>query len=221
MYKSSTELIAKEFSREKISYIYKIFENANMVYEEVIKKDFFDSLYNTNVKGRILSYAVYRQFDPKYLTNNCPFEVKSATMAFDQKRVELKSDNVILTIAKVNNRNKLPSKSGYKTNYSLANWGIENQLYMEFLEKDIEIKQQPYYGMITYGINNAKLDFVDIIIPDSRYKTILDKVELKPKLEIVKTEDLEDAGDEERIINVKNLKKDVIRETMTLIEGGQ
>jgi hypothetical protein len=93
VYNSSTELVKYEFPKKIISPIYKIFENANIVYQDVIEDEFFKSEYVTNVKGRIMSYAIYRQFDSLYLPKNFPFKVKSVTMSFQQKRVELHRPN--------------------------------------------------------------------------------------------------------------------------------
>jgi hypothetical protein len=220
VYNSSTELVKYEFPKKIISPIYKIFENANIVYQDVIEDEFFKSEYVTNVKGRIMSYAIYRQFDSLYLPKNFPFKVKSVTMSFQQKRVELHRPNIILTIAKVNSRNTLPTVSNYRKKYASRNWGLGRQIYMDILDNNrIKLNQEPYYGIIVYNINNSSLEFVDIVIPDYKYERILERIELKPKFEVHKIEDIKD--DEKRILGIENLKKEILDSKILFSDEGE
>lgn len=218
MYKSSTELIKNELPKEVVAPLYRIFENANIIYKEIINTDFYKSIYNTNIKGRIATYSVFRQFDPKYLMKNFPFTIRSVKMPFGQLRLELRRGNILLTIGKTKEKHSLPCKSKYKENYAANNWGLGSQLYMEFTDNhELLFKQEPYYGIIAFGIAEDELDFVDILIPDHEYKTILDIVELKPKFKVYNLEDIE--NDDERIISIENIKKEILNRRFISSEG--
>lgn len=217
MYKSSKEFIKNELSKERIKPLYRIFEDANIIYKEVLQSEFFNSKFISNINGRLISYAVYRQFDSLYLPRNFPFQVNTVKMPFGQKRVELKKDNILLTIGKSNSRNCLPSISKYKKDYSSSNWGLENQIRMDIINDGIKLSQTPYYAILTFDIKDGELDFVDILIPDHRYENILDKIELKPKFKVHRTKDIK--NDDDRILSIKNIKKEIINTGLTQIEG--
>lgn len=217
MYKSSTELIGTELRKETMTPIFKVLENANIIYKDIMKNEFFKSEYVEEIRTRVASFAIKRQFDSKYLMKNFPFSVNSVTMPFKQKRVELTKGNILLTIAKANRKNQLPCPSKYKRNYASNNWGLENQIMIDIFSNDIRFKQEPYYGIIVFGLNEHSLDFVDLVIPDYKYQTILEKVELKPKFTVHKIEDIK--KDKERILFTENIKKEVLAKKLTLSEG--
>lgn len=217
MYKTSTELIESELPKNVVEPLYTIFEDAYIIGKDVLGNEFYDSAFTSNIKGRIMSYAINRQFDPEYLPRNFTFDVNVVTMPFNQKRVELRNRNILLTIGKANN-NELPVKSAYKKEFSSRNWGLGNQIYMDFVEDySISLQTEPYYGIITYKINDDGFEFVDIVIPDCKYSKVLNKMELKPRFKVYRKEDIK--NDKERILSIENIKKDIVGRLPDLSEG--
>jgi len=207
-YKTSKDLIDNELSNGVVTPIRRVFENANIAYQEIMRDEHFSTDFAVNVAGRLKTYAVYYQFSPKFVTKNFPFEIKSVTMAFKQKRVELRRGNILLTIAKSRDKNILPSPSKYKRKYSLSNFGM-NQIQMVLDGDGTATSIQPYYGLIIYDFNDNGLDYVDIVIPDKDYRDIIDRVSLKPKFEVFKQDDIRD--DEDRISELISLKGEVLK----------
>lgn len=209
MYSTPEELIKAELSFEVVRPIYYIIKDAVDVYKEIIRDDFYKGKYASNIKGILLSYAVQRSFDAEMLPKNFSFKSTDATMPFNKKRVELRKDNILLNLAKVNKKNSLPSKAKYKQNYAESNSSLRKQLIIDIEEQRPKINDMPYYGMITYKVAKNNLEFVDIIIPDSSYKYILKSINIVPKFELITND--KTTLDDERVIRNENLKKDIIK----------
>lgn len=209
MYTSSSELIINELPNNVIRPIYNIFEDSITVYNELLneKKDLFKGNYLTDIRGRLINFILKRFFDSDRIPKNFPFEVCAAKMAFGQKRTELSRNKIILTLGKAQTPNTLPPYAKYKTEYAKGNCSIGKQLKMNFdgdLAKYVDI---PYYGVITYNIEDNVLKFLNIIIPDSNYKYIIDSVPITQSLRVVTNDDtLED----DRILNRENIKKEAL-----------
>lgn len=208
MYKTSTELIQNELPPNLLKPIYTVFQNANVMFKEIMGLDYFNSKYLLNIKGRMLNFVICSLFQPKYLSSNFPFEVEVKDLKF-QKSVVLKRNNILLTIGKTCSKGTLPNTANYKEEYAAGNWGISNQLFIDWVYEDIIIKQQPYYGIITYGMKENNFDYIDLIIPDYKFQSILDSIEIKPKFELLH---FEPEDDDDSILSNENLKKELQEE---------
>ena len=94
----------------------------------------------------------------------------------------------------------LPSKSKYKLEYAKGNDLICNQFKFN-LDKELNKKSTPYYGIIAYEYKDY-LKSLNIIIPDSEFKNIIKTINIP----IVYTYD--DMGEENKpILNIDNLKE--------------
>jgi len=205
--KTSTELLKKEIPYNIRKVLFNIFEDSYMVYKDIKGLSIFTGKYSSNIDGRLLSYIIDKHFEEDMLPKGFYFDVLCRTMAFNQKRVELKTNNMILTISRVREKNLLPNKAKYKEHYSKGNQLYEKQL--RFNIDNYKIEDIPSYGIITYKASNDGIEFLDIILPNSNYNKIIDRIELKPHLALINTiEEIE----EERILSRENLKIKVLDE---------
>ena len=211
MYKSTSELIRSELPNSVIKPLYNIFEDAFIIYNDLLEKnkEVFKGQYTSEIKSRLAGFIIKRYFDDDWIPKNFPFEVRVVKMAYGQKRTELKRKKIILTLAKAQGANTLPSCSGYKSAYSKGNSSIASQLMMNIDGGEEKYIDSPHYGIITYNINENTLKFLNIIIPDSEYKYVLDSIPITPSLKIAESD--ESLNDEdERFFRRESIKKEIL-----------
>ncbi|SCJ10053.1 Uncharacterised protein [uncultured Clostridium sp.] len=201
------EIINNELTNETLRPIYLIFRDSIEVYKQLIQeeKEVFSGDYFDGFKGRLLGYVINHAFNPKFLPNNFPFNIDVVNMSFNQKRPELRKDNTVLTIAKVIESNTLPAKSKYKTEYAKGNSVFSRQLKFD-LANNMEIKELPVYGIITYQIKDDELLSLNIIFPSSNYNSIEEIIPI-PLISMV--EPNINVDDSESILNKDSLKREV------------
>lgn len=218
MYNSTSELIRGELSNNTIQPIYNIFEDSTTVFKELMDKeqDLFKGTYLTEFKGRLINYIIKRSFDIDRIPKNFPFEVSAVNMACGQKRTELKKNNLMLTLGKAQSSSTLPSYSRYKQEYSKGNSEICKQLRMDVELGQAKITDIPYYGIITYNLKNNKLEFLNIVIPDSNYKYVIDYIPITPSFKILENDLGNKEEDEERLLGRENIKKEILEKMIKL-----
>lgn len=211
MYNSTSELIKNELSNNVLQPVYNIFEDSIKVYRELMEheEELFKGLYISEFKSRLINYIIKRSFDMDRIPKNFPFKVSAVDMACGQKRTELKRNNILLTLGKSRDPHALPSVSRYKREFSKGNSTINKQLKMDFDSNENKFSDIPYYGIITYNIKDTKLEFLNIVIPDSTYNQVLDSLPVTPNLKLLKNDLIEDVNKEEKLVNEDNIKKEV------------
>lgn len=178
MYKEMMKVLEDDLNKDLLKVIPLIFSDAIKVYQELIdeEKDIFSGEYFQAIKGKLLGYIINRAFDPKLLPSNVPFKPEIIKLAFSQKTPKLVLNNTILTISKVMSKESLPSKSKYKLEYAAGNDLISNQFKFD-LDKELNTKNTPYYGIIAYEYKEY-LKSLNIIIPDSEFKHIIKTINI-------------------------------------------
>lgn len=201
------EIINTDLNNEALRTIYLIFKDSIDVYKQLVEeqKEIFSGEYFEGFKGRLLGFIISNAFNPKFLPNNFPFSIDIVNMSFNQKRAELRRGNTILTIAKVINSNTLPGSSRYKKEYSKGNSIFSKQLKFD-LRNDMEIKELPIYGIITYQINAGDLSALNIIFPNSNYNSIEESIPIPLISMVEKDKEVHDNGS---ILNKDSLKREV------------
>ncbi|EGT3685815.1 TPA: hypothetical protein SHW33_002084 [Clostridioides difficile] len=201
-----------KLNKEQLRKIYLLMRDSFEVYKSLIedKNNIFSGEFFSNIKGHLLSYVIEKAFAPMILPKNFPFRaeiIKSNN--FGKKRVELNTNNLRMTIGKIQSKDSLPSKAKYKLKYAKENTDIENQLRFDFGKNTNSIKKEPYYGIISYKCdNNNNLEYLGIIFPDSEYKYIADRIDI-PLLSVVEDNTSEE---EDSILNKENLKELVLKD---------
>lgn len=208
MYKNVDEFIRYELNPKETQKIYNNIENAVLAVNDLIRKnDFFRSDFILNISGRLINYAVIKSFEKNMLPKPFIYTTTTRKMEFGQKRIELSKENIKLDIAKTNKSGMLPTPSKYKKLNALNNWGLGNQLYFDN-NCSFEIKESPNYGIITYGVKNYILQYVEILIPDYTYNYVLKRIDIQPKITLTNVEEIEE---ETQFFDVEKIKNDIIK----------
>lgn len=130
-----------------------------------------DELY-----ARILTYSVKRQFK-----NYAP--LTAATFLVSDKEVNTYKGNAIFldtpdyvtNICRTQSPCKLPCKAAYKLR--LAQGNSDSNLQMEMYERktdgEITVKPPKKYAILGYRYINGELRHMNLMVPDSRFETIL------------------------------------------------
>lgn len=203
------EIIQENLNRENLRLIYLIFKDSIEVYKQLVEdeKDIFSGENFKGFKGRLLGYVIQQAFNPKFLPKNFPYQIDIVNMSFNQKRTELRRGNIVLTISKVVDRNKLPTISNYKKEYSKGNSIFSKQLQFDYRD-EYKIKDIPIYGIITYIIKNDMLSELNIVIPSSDYSKIEEVIPI-PLISIVNNNN-DDNSKSKSILDKDNLKKQIL-----------
>lgn len=160
-------LIETQVSNRNRLKIYPVIDLAIKAYTEITNDyEFFNSNFFINLRGRLLTYLIFRQFESNALPYTFPYKTENVIVSpFGYRNLNIYNDRVIINIAKADNRNDLlPNLSMYRKNYSKNNIFNERQLLFDTNEKIVEEKLQ-YYVLITYKIINHKITKLNLVVP--------------------------------------------------------
>lgn len=110
----------------------------NLVVDLILKKD---------IDNGIIS------FDYEFMNNE----------ANNHKHIEVKSDNFIMTVSQVNNKNQLPRDAKFRNNLGLC-----NQMQFNFNNRFLHDLSpvNTYYILLTHGSNSMDPEFINLGVPD-------------------------------------------------------
>lgn len=204
MYKTAKAFIESELPIKDRIKLFPIFSAGIKAYNDIISSDydFFKSEYSTNIYGVLKTFVIYRQFDSDMLSEKFPFKCEPMVVnSFKYTVPELIKGEGIFLIARAKNARVLPKPSQYKLKYCKNNAFRSMQLKMDIDDnKDLTVGQEKYLAFITYGIKNSQLDFINIVVPDSKMEECLYQVDLKHEFEMYSNNIEEDKDEEEQII---------------------
>lgn len=208
--KTSTQILKEELPIKYRRSIENILNDSLVVYNDLIEDEIFKGEYFSNIKGWLMTYIIDKHFDKNLLPNNFGMKVNSAKMPFNRKRVEIKTDNMLLTISRTDEKFKLPCESAFRKEYALGNDELDNQIKFSFNEENIKFKEEihPYYSIVVYKVRNNEFEFIDVLMPDSNYKSVIGTIPLKSDLVLVKPK----IQSYESILSQQNLKKKVLED---------
>lgn len=219
-YDNAEQLIKKELPIKVRSQFYPFFESGFRVYNEIVSSNrtFFDSTFIPNIKGRLLTFLIFRQFEPDMISNNFPFKTEAKIVNnFKYKSLNLIKDNVIINVCKAPDKDSLPNKAKYKLKNCRMN-RFKNKILLFDIDSNnrLTIKKEPYYVFLTYGYDKNNISFVNLMVPNSKMTTCLKNIDLKSELKLhtFKGADKKDTEKrlatlkEEAIKNLTILKKD-------------
>ena len=215
MYETSTELIRNELTPDTVRPICDIFRSASVIYNEMIRSSIFETELKSNINGLLLNFIIQRHFEPRYLSSEFPFTAIVRKRG-KYKLIELQKDKIWLTINK-SGKSILPRHAKYKEDYASWNFGLNSryQLKFDYISRgDVQpgIITEQYYGIITYNLKGTDFEFLDIILPDSKFRSILDTVELMPRMRLINEAGMYADRDDEEILSEQNIKKGIKEE---------
>ena len=207
MYNSAKELIQNEIDYELKKQIYYSISNGVEIFNglKIGNIEIFDNELSSNILSRIMTFCIDRQFSPDIYINKNGFEsyIKRVNN-FNHKVAELGNNNMVIHIARITNRKVLPNKSAYRLNYAQNNNFEQQQLKLDLVGNTNKVTVGPYYGIITYNIDqNLEIKAINLIIPASDMETYIEKIDIKSEVERFKTVQ-NDKQNEKTLITLKN-----------------
>lgn len=207
--KPSTNILKNELSPNIKVALTNIFRNSIVVYNSLLSEAIFQGDLINNIKGWLLSYIIEKHFSDDLLPKNFPIKVFYNPTCFKKKRLELKTENFILTISRVYDKGCLPRKCGFRKLYSERNHMVNKQIMFDIDNDYRNLKEKDLYAIITYNISDNELSFINIVMPDSSYNCIVDSLDFNLNIQEVKSVNYVDENSES-LITIQNLKKKVL-----------
>ncbi|EDK33862.1 hypothetical protein [Clostridium kluyveri] len=219
IYKNADELIKHEITLSLRRTLYPIIQIGEQVFRELYKNNYaiLSSKYFKPILPRIRTKAIYYQFELDLLPENFPFKCRmKKTNNFGEYVPELSAGNIFLHIASAKDKDSLPSRSRYKLESSYCNNFDEKQTIFDFTDQsNPAIKDDKYYGIITYGGADT-LEFLNLIIPNCKFEKILSSLDLKLELKSVKISS-EDKDTKKKGIKIRDtILKELLNEEKRL-----
>jgi hypothetical protein len=205
-YNGAKELIERELPRNVRSQLYPFFETGVKAYLELVNENrkFFESDFASNIKGWLLNYLIFRQFEGDMVNQNFPFIAQPVKVnRFRYFALNLLHNNVIINVARAATEDSLPNPSKYRERNCKLNRFNAKQLFCDpGNDNELTVKNEPYYMFLTYRVRNNEVDFVSLIVPNSDMTNCLEKVNLKSELSLYQI-DSEPIHEEKKIIKLK------------------
>ncbi|WHH59190.1 hypothetical protein [Petroclostridium sp. X23] len=185
-------------------YIFSAFENAFEAYRQFMANNlkFFDTDGQTNVNSRILRYAIDRSFIKLNSAPKYPFvsEMRSVNN-FKYKVVHIFANNVLMNISKTSKYNKIPDASAYRVKYANNNQDFNQQITIFNTSNGQHFGQEPYYLIITYGVNEDELTHLSLMMPDEDMKKYYHIIDIKNEIVVINTE--KEKNKEKKVASIK------------------
>ena len=206
IYKNADELIKHEITLSLRRTLYPIIQIGEQVFRELYKNNYaiLSSKYFKPILPRIRTKAIYYQFELDLLPENFPFKCRmKKTNNFGEYVPELSAGNIFLHIASAKDKDS-------------CNNFDEKQTIFDFTDQsNPAIKDDKYYGIITYGGADT-LEFLNLIIPNCKFEKILSSLDLKLELKSVKISS-EDKDTKKKGIKIRDtILKELLNEEKRL-----
>lgn len=144
------------------------------------KHPIFGHSFCSDIRNRLHTKLVQIQCELESHESGFPFDYHQRQFAFGQFIPELRSDNIVLHIARSSSPNILPSASRYKVELSFCNSQLHRQLYFDFGKPEL-IKETPIYGLLVFGGQDEHFSVIQL--PEPGYTGIIDIIAV-PKFKI-------------------------------------
>jgi hypothetical protein len=209
------ELIKKE-ERDSIYYILYIgvsaYKRLLEDYPELEKSKSF-----SEIRTRILSFVIKRQFEEDVLSMEFPFKVEIKDVnAFKSKALFLNNKLVRLKINKTAKRNTLHNSnkvSDYMLKEAEVNSKDEKQIKMLFFENnEAETGEEKHTFMILgYGVKGKEIDHLDFMIPSCDMKKVEETFNALDEYKQTILMDVNKEQTEKRIMLLKDEAKSLVK----------
>jgi len=163
------ERLIKKEERENIYYILYIGLSA---YKRLLEDnpELEKSESFSEIRTRILSFVVKRQFEPDVLSMDFPFKVEIKDVnPYRSKALFLENKFVRIKVNKTLKRNKLHNGneiSKYMLKEAEVNSKHQKQIKFFMFDNDAEVGEDKYTFMILgYGVRDKEIDHLDFMIP--------------------------------------------------------
>lgn len=175
------------FSKSELFALASIVQVGNATYKDLLEnqRPMLGHRYLTDVRGRLRTKLVQIQCEIESHESIFPFQFSEETFAFGHIIPQLKTENVILHIARTPSPTKLPSISKYKIDLSNNNSSLFRQNVLDFTRSKVT-SLDPLYGILAFGGQNK--EFAIIQFPEPGYKGIADSL-IIPQMSILEKQE--------------------------------
>lgn len=171
-------MIQSIINEEDRNNIYKILFIGVSAYSRVLEanKDLISSKAFIEIKTRLLSFVIKRQFDDDMLSYDFPYKVNfEGVNNFGNKALMLKNKIVKLQINKTSRKGSLynsnkPSKYMKKEAQSNSIYSRQIKFFIDSNDELGVKEDNRTYVILGYGVNENKLEHLDFIIPTEDMK---------------------------------------------------
>ena len=213
---SNIEILNEYFSTESRNILYQTFYIALSAYNSLLeeKKEFKESVFFSNIRTRLLTFMIYRQFDKDLLSEEYPFKVITEKVNnFGYTSLILHKNNINISLANTNKKGKLPNKSKYRIKYSRFNTLYDVQLRFKIDESgENEIIDAPIFFIIGYKVYGGKFSYLNLMLPDNRMKNSLQNIDLTLEYNNWLNQPINQEDEEYIEKTIAKLKESAIRE---------
>ena len=170
------ELFDRNFSFEFKFNVAKNIRTAVQAYDEFMAKNRLFLKDAQDLHGRILAYAVGRQFLLASAESASSYLVSQKEVnAFKAKAVFLHTDDYVTNVCRTAKAGLLPGRAGYKLR--LAEGNRENDTPMEFFQDPASRHLLPAmpkkYAIIGYRYENGIIRHLTLLVPDWRFENVI------------------------------------------------
>lgn len=196
------------------SSIYQILYIGVTAYNSLLEdnKDIIKSYFFGNIKTRLLTFMIYRQFEGDMLGEDIPFKVDIKKVNnFGYNALNLKDNKVKVSLAKTLKQGNLPNKSVYRKKDSVNNFKYERQLKFNFDEEKYPIQDAQAYFIVGFGVKSEKLTHLNLLMPNSSMDSCICNVDLLKEYYNWVIGPKDEEYIERKIVNLKSEGTKVIR----------
>lgn len=198
-------------SNHELSILSSIVQVGDSAYKELMdnQESMFGHPYLYDVRGRIRTKLVQMQCEIESHDSGFPFSFAQRKFSYKHIIPELRTDNIIIHIARSNSPTSLSYKSKYKEDLSYNNEPLCRQLGM-CLDKVPPYRPDPYYGLLTFG--GKEQTFSVIQFPSPGYGYIVESITIPQVI-------ISESSDDTEIFERKKakLKKEFLAHEVNII----
>lgn len=177
------------------------------------------SKFLSNIKSRLLTFLIYRQFDEDMISKSFPLEVKIQKVnMFGYNSLMLCNKKVKVSLAKTKNKFSLPNKSKYRLEHCKDNLGIETQLKFNLDNESEKLIPAQIYVIIGFKIINDQLEYLNLIVPDASMETSIVNINLIDEYRKVINNSKEEPEIEEQIATIKKVADKFVTDEKSMNE---
>jgi len=138
-----------------------------------------NSKFFTNIKTRLLTFLIFRQFEEDQLSKEFPLKVDiDKVNNFGYTALMLSNKKIRLSLSKTSKGSKLPNDSKYRIKQSANNSKYENQIRFNLDGIGNTTEESPTYFILGFGVSGKDLRHLNLLMPDTKMKLTLANVDL-------------------------------------------
>lgn len=143
---------------------------------EITKSKFFG-----NVKTRLLTFVLYRQFEDDMISKKFPFKVDIKQVNnFGYNSLVLYNKRVKISIAKTLDNMSLPNRSKYRIKECKNNFRHETQLCFNFEEPSIKKYEDALtYFIVGFGLKDGVIEHLNLLLPDTSMRYTIANIDIE------------------------------------------